>query len=223
MIYPKVTVTMTTSRRLNLFIKTINSFIHYCHDLDLIDDWICCDDRSSQADFDYMVRNYSFIKFIRSEIPGQAASLNLLFDQVKTEYCWHQEDDWEYLQGGEFIHKCFDVMNQDSQIKNVVLREWKGVYNKKGNVEYILHTYRPEADKNLAYLYDWSYPGFSLNPGLLHLPTIVSLGKNEERTDRLFDRPMALKYEQAGFKRANLMGTYITHIGEDNSAYDQVT
>ena len=54
----KLTFTITTCKRFDLFEKTINSFLNCCLDIDLIDEFIGVDDNSSKQDRKQMKKLY---------------------------------------------------------------------------------------------------------------------------------------------------------------------
>lgn len=61
--FPLITLTITSCKRLDLFVKTINSFMQCCKDIHLIDEWFCVDDNSSIEDRLRMQELYPFINF----------------------------------------------------------------------------------------------------------------------------------------------------------------
>jgi hypothetical protein len=221
---PKVTFTMTTGGRLNLFLRTMKTFHECCLDKDLITDWIISDDRSSNEDIHAMKQYYPEFTIHRSPKPGQAANLNNLFSKVKTEHFLHYEDDWETISKGHFIREMFDVMDADPKIKNVILRYWQGPLIVKGDLRYRGHYFNRKLGLGMSAYSDTGWYGYSLNPGLQHLPTVQKLGKYDEDfdiTDRYWDRPQAKKYMAMGLRRANLCREYVKHIGELRSAYER--
>jgi hypothetical protein len=244
--YPKITFTITTSRRLDLFKCTTDSFFYTCMDKDLITDWIISDDGSSTEDIAEMQRMCPEFTILRSPGKGQAENLNNLFAAVKTPIFFHCEDDWLFIKKDNYIRKMLDVMADDETIKNVTLRYWQGgeVESQKTlGLRYNVHKFgqfyhgdlSPEAIQEKTDKTDCNWYGYTLNPGLQHLPTIKRLGPyvpwskpvgyyhdpglGEEDYSRFFDRAQAIKYLTMGFKRANLLNQYIQHIGADNSAY----
>ena len=54
--YPKITLICTTGRRLEFFKETMKTFKENCLDLDLIDKFLICDDRSSDEEREKMKR-----------------------------------------------------------------------------------------------------------------------------------------------------------------------
>lgn len=226
--YPKITFTMTTCRRLELFFKTMDSFLENCLDTDLIERWIVSDDRSNDRDIEEMKNRYPFLEIYKSPQPGQSASLDFLFSKVKTKWFFHCEDDWLFIKRGHFIRKLFDVAFDDIQIKNVILRYWQGVFIKHGKLKYYMHIYNKNAIDNPVdiktskHFNNWTWYGYSFNPGLQNKVIIDILGKNKSHIEnREWDKKPARKYLALGFKTANLTEKYIEHIGiGKDSRYD---
>ena len=74
--YPKITCTMTMGRRLDMFLRTMKSFMENCLDLDLIERWIVNDDRSDTKDLEFIKKKFPFLEIIKADRPGQASALN---------------------------------------------------------------------------------------------------------------------------------------------------
>jgi hypothetical protein len=223
--YPKINLTMTTFNRLKLFRETMESFFECCKDQDLITRYIISDDGSSEEDIQRMMKEYPFMEFYRNPKNGQASNINNLFSKVDTEFWFHCEDDWLFLQKGNFIREMLEIAFDDPLIKNVTLREWSGNIvksHKTLGLEYNLHKFAPSADYELVKKTNCSWYGYSLF-GLQHLPTVKMLGPYDEEfnvSSRHWDRPQAFKYMLKGFKVANISHTqYVKHIGGDFSAY----
>ena len=49
---PSILLSVTSCKRIDLFKRTVNSFINACTDVSLISEWICVDDNSSKEDRD---------------------------------------------------------------------------------------------------------------------------------------------------------------------------
>jgi hypothetical protein len=214
---------MTTGRRFDLFKKTMDSFLSNCLDRDLIKEWIISDDGSSAKDIRAMKRLYPFIKIYKNKKSGQASNLNNLFSKVKTKWFFHCEDDWLFIRRGHFVREMLNIALYDPMIRNVTLRYWKGELVNNGRHRYHLHRYQPWIyDKEFVKNTNCCWYGYTLNPGLQHLPTVKRLGKYDESFNihsRFFDRPQAIRYGTYGYKRVNLTAEYIKHIGDNNSAY----
>ena len=211
---------MTCGRRLDLFIRTMDSFLANCLDLDLIKNWVVCDDRSSPEDLRIMKSRYGFLEFVQATVPRQPASLNRLFRLVETEWFVHWEDDWLCDKRGHFLRQALDIAYSDERNRNVVLRGWQSVHIKDGDLIYSGHVFHPEGSPVNSRQTDWFWYGYSLNPGLQHKPTVDILGEyNESAVTRDFDKPAAKKYRELGLRRVNPLERYVEHIGEGKPAW----
>lgn len=113
----KIVLTMTTCKRLDLFVKTINSFINCCRDIDLIDHWIIIDDNSSIDDREFMKWEYPFVEWIfkNEEQKGHSKSMNMLIELTTDyEYVLHLEDDWMFLESTYLIKPALDILESDN-------------------------------------------------------------------------------------------------------------
>lgn len=119
----KITFTITTCKRYDLFEKTMNSFINCCLDIMMIDEFIGIDDNSSEDDRQKMKVLYPFMKWInkKPEEKGHLNSMNMIIDIVKTEYLLHMEDDWLFYEQTELIKPALEILNQEKiiQIDNI--------------------------------------------------------------------------------------------------------
>ena len=96
----KITVTMTTCKRFDLFRRTMISILKYVKDLkQYLFDWIVIDDNSSEKMRNQMKEEFPFITYIYKDETnkGHARSLNILMDMIKTPYVMNIEDDWEFF------------------------------------------------------------------------------------------------------------------------------
>ncbi|MBT6048416.1 glycosyltransferase [Candidatus Peregrinibacteria bacterium] len=231
--YPEITFTITTYKRLDMFKRTMKSFMRKCMDKELITRWILVDDGSPQEELDEIKELYPIFEIVQNTVDrrGQPVSLNKIIDMVETEWFFHCEDDWIFLIPF-FIGNLFDIANDDRRIKNVIMRNKRGniQYGKEGNLMYNLHRYDPVMEPPLVKDYspcildcDSNWFGYSWNPGLHHIPTLKIIGKLDEghsNISRKWDRAHALRYLELGFKRANPVDKiYIDHIGEGKSEY----
>jgi hypothetical protein len=118
-----VTLTITTCKRYDLFVKTMNSFINCCKDAELIGRWICIDDNSSDEDRENMKQNYPFFEFYfkTEKEKGHSASMNLIQSMVTSPFILHLEDDWFFIEKACIIQDSIDILNTTnfSPIDNV--------------------------------------------------------------------------------------------------------
>jgi hypothetical protein len=218
--YPPVTFTMTCGRRPALFRRTMDSFLAGCLDQDLICRWLVSDDRSLPDDLRMMQEAYPMLEIQRCPKRGQPASLNFLFSKVETEWAFHIEDDWEFRRG-HFVRECLDIAQSDDRFRNVIVRGWDGVHVIDNGREFVGHYYDENARRPRGAVTDCWWYGYSLNPGLQHMPTIRHLGRYDETAaNRKFDRPAAIQYREMGLKRVSTMTGYATHIGDLTPAWE---
>ena len=224
----KVTLTMTTGRRLDLFFRTMDSFLSACLDQELIQQWIISDDRSGQEELLLMKARYPFLKIYPSPEPGQLNSLIHLFSMVGTRLVLHIEDDWDF-RAGHFIREAQAVMQDDPRIKNVVLRGWDCPLILSGGHEYNLHAHYSPLDRGLVNEFreitkitDCLWPGYSCNPGIQDVQAILPLlieARNRKIQDISWEDFVAQEFLKLGYRRVNLPGGYITHTGGDRTLF----
>jgi hypothetical protein len=193
-----------------------------CKDINLISKYFCIDDRSSEKDLEEIKRLYSFLEIVKTDRPGQAWSYKKMLELVKTEWVLYWEDDWDTVHSGKFITEALDIANADDRIKNVVYRDWQGVYVKDGKIEYRIHHYAPQDCYQYTAVNDCDWYGFSLNPGIQHIPTVKKIGfypQQKNPTIRGWDKDFAKRYWEAGYRRANTCTGYIDHIGNKRTFY----
>ena len=196
-----ITFVSTTCKRLNLFIKTMDSFLHFCQDIHIIDKWLCIDDNSSEEDRIVMKEKYPFFEFILKtpEERGHAKSLNIMLEQVKTTHILLLEDDW--LSSKPFhIEPYIDFLKENSYDQILFKKFYENFFpqiktiNNEPVFEYKYSPFHPGKNtleinyKNSYERYEeefevykrypdprekgFYYPGFSLNPGIFVLDKI---------------------------------------------------
>jgi hypothetical protein len=196
-----ITFVSTTCKRLNLFIKTMDSFLQFCQDIHIIDKWLCIDDNSSESDRMIMKEKYPFFEFIfkTPEQKGHAKSLNIMLEQVKTRHILLLEDDW--LSSKPFyIEPYIDFLKENSYDQILFKQFYENFFpqikiiNNTSVFEYKyspFHSGKNKLEKTYRNSYDiyeeefevykkypdprekgFYYPGFSLNPGIFVLDKI---------------------------------------------------
>lgn len=220
--YPSVTFTMTCGRRYDFFLRTMASFLENCLDQDLIVEWLVGADRATPQELADMRAAYPFLQIYESR-PGHAANLNDLFARVQTEWAVHWEDDWELTHPSHCIRELLAIAADNPRHRNVILRDYHGAWIKSGELVYKCHVnclpYRPELE--MPYRDNLVAPGFSLNPGLQHLPTLREAGGFSEQAEpRLFESDMWWQhFAVKGYIRANIGVPCLRHIGEQATVY----
>lgn len=230
----KVTITMTSCKRLDLFSKTVNSMIECITDLeDHIYDWIVVDDNSSESDRNEIKKLYPFINLIAKtpEDKGHPKSMNIIIKNLYTPYQFHIEDDWEF-----FIHKPYcklliDQFSYDSSIKQVLVNinytedqisanPIKGsemIYNNNNNKRLFIHRYftgkqLEEENRKLNAPNCMYWPHYSFRVGMTDTSIYKKLGEYS-LTDQHFEREYGFRFVAANYKTSFLDGIFCTHIG----------
>ena len=230
---PMVTFTVTTCKRLDLFEKTMNSFLNCCTDLHKIDRWLCVDDNSSEEDRNAMRRLYPFFEFYMKspEEKGHPSSMNIIRSKVQTPYIFHVEDDWKFFAQKPYIGMCLDVLDQDELLGQCLINKNYAETSKDcisiiGGVfkvtpygtRYFVHE-NCETDEQYVDFYNRHGQGmncaywrhFSFRPSLLRKGVLDQLGEYANIMN--FEIDYSERYYRAGYRSAFLDSVYCLHIG----------
>jgi hypothetical protein len=126
----KTCLSITTCKRLDLFLKTITSLKKYCLDFDVIDEIIHFDDSSSDEDriqmedcFKLLFPNTKYTKhfFEKDSFISDKRHMEIMkiwkqtIENNDSDFCFHIEDDWEFI---EFfsISNAISVLSEHSNI-----------------------------------------------------------------------------------------------------------
>ena len=221
----KVFLSITTCKRYDLFVKTINSFMTCCKDIDKIDYFFCIDDNSSEDDRKNMVKEYPFFEyyFKNESEKGHLTSMNIIWnklDELKPKYWLHMEDDWLFFKPFDYVTKSIDFLEKYKKqnihqiLFNKNYAETIEDYDLVGGAklegdDYILHIKDEEGifGRNCCY-----WPHYSFRPSMCLVETILNLGNfNSENT--FFERDYADKYYEKGFKSAFYNEIVCIHTG----------
>jgi len=244
-----ITFTITTCKRLDLFTRTMDSFLKMCLDKSLIDRWICVDDNSSTQDREEMKKRYPFFEFYwkTPAEKGHPQSMNIIHRLTKgCKYLWHQEDDWVFFTPDRYITKALEIINcspggQVPIIGQVLVNknyiETEKDHDSVGSIPFetatkqrwYLHQYFPkdlpkeyQGKKSSCY-----WPHYSLRVSLLRRDVLDRLGFFNETVSH-FEMEYAYRYQKANFVSAFMEGFSCYHIGrltserfsnEKNNAY----
>jgi GR25 family glycosyltransferase involved in LPS biosynthesis len=237
--FPLVTVTITSCKRWDLFRRTVNSFVNCCKDIHLIDEWICVDDNSSEADRQLMRQFYPFINFYfkTPKEKGHPQSMNIIRKLVKTPYTFHMEDDWQFFDRRNYISDCLEVLGQDPNIGQCLINknyaeiatdDIKGGDFKttSSGLRYYVHEFVRTEDEKKEFHKKHGvgntcnyWPHYSLRPSLLRTQIYHELGPYNETVSH-FEMNYSTRYIQKGYVSAFLEGIYCMHIGRLTSERD---
>lgn len=238
---PLVTVTMTSCKRLELFKATVNSFYECCLDRDLIKEWICIDDNSSDADRVEMQRLYPFIQFIMKphSAKGHSQSMNLVRDLATTPYIFHLEDDFNFFIKRRYLTAAIRILDDHPSIGQVLInRNYAETYADHSTVggvskhlnpalgmgsHFFLHEYCPTEGEKRAFERRHSrdgrlghnaayWPHFSLRPSLIRRQALIKVGSFNDSTSH-FEMEYANRWVAAGWTSAFFDGVFCIHTG----------
>jgi len=220
---PRIILTMTACKRLNLFCQTINSMINTWLDLSLVDQFIVIDDNSSEADRSIMTSSYPFVKFIMKDEynKGHVESMNIIYNILKEEnptYWIHIEDDFLFFDTIKYITLGIQGLNdlQHFYVKQIMFNrnyiETFDKINMPGHIHYSdsnfsLHDYKP------GYYHCQYWPYFSFRPSIIDVSTIMELG-NFTSDQTFFEMEYAKKWTKNGYRTAFYNSITNIHIGK---------
>jgi hypothetical protein len=231
-----VTLTVTTCKRLPLFMRTMHSFLNACTDRERIDRWICVDDNSSPDDRREMQRLFPFFEFIWKgpDERGHGRSMNLILDAVQTPFWLHLEDDWQFFEPLPYVTSTLDILDADATLGQVLFNRHYalGVEHRRlagglvrhtaAGRRYVEHLHIPPGTP--AYDGFWRqhpaaranvhWPHYSLQPSMQRMTAVRSVGRFEEAPS--FELEFARRYAQRGFRSAFLDTICCRHIGRDS-------
>lgn len=239
---PLITLCMTSCKRLSLFTQTVNSFLNCCLDLNLIAEWICIDDNSSDEDRRVMQDAYPFFTYYFKDPnnKGHPQSMNMMQSLVKTPFLFLLEDDWKFIEKRNYLAECLEVLGQSREIKQCLVNKnyseritdniLGGVFNHTpSGLRYYIHEHvQTDADKQKFVEKHGSgntcnyWPHFSFRPSLIKTEIFKVLGSFSETVSH-FEMDYSYRYIKAGYKSAFLESTYCMHTGRLTSERDDKT
>jgi len=221
----KILLSITTCKRYNLFVETINSFIKNCYDIDQIDYFFCVDDNSSQEDRDKMFSEFSFFDYCLKgeEDKGHLKSMNIIWNklnELKPTYWIHLEDDWLFIKPDNYIQNSINFLenkdNNENKIHQILFNKNYGetiehynlVGGKKISDNILLHI-KDEDVKGINSAY-WTH--YSFRPSMCIVNTILDLG-NYDSENTFFEKDYADKWYNAGYQSAYFNEITCLHTG----------
>ena len=229
---PRVIITFTTCKRFDLFQQTVNSILNMWTDVNMIDNWYCVDDNSSEGDRAKMRKAYPWIDYYMKspEEKGHRSSMKIIWDklnELRPEYWIHMEDDFLFHTPGSYINKATQMMtdarNSGHNVRQILynrnygetVRDYKIQGHKilrRVTHEVALHQHKVGGGGDFAYGNCHYWPHYSFRPSLIEVAAILAVG-NYDTPNQFFEMDYANKWTKLGF----LSGFYnqITnrHIG----------
>ena len=227
---PDVLVTMTTSKRLALFVQTMNSIVRSWTDLGVVapGSFVVIDDGSSEHDRATMQASYPWATFIwkGADSVGHQASMNMIHARLRVEarykYWVHLEDDWLFFRREAYLTRAIAALEsapaRAANVRQLLFnRNYAEVYEQytsTGGVKLcagvVLHEFSPPGGDATTHGY---WPHYSLRPSVTDVATVLALGDyHSDKT--FFERAYAQRYAAAGWKSAFFDSVTCQHIGK---------
>jgi hypothetical protein len=243
---PRVMITFTSCKRLDLFQQTVNSILNMWSDVHLIDYWFCVDDNSNADDRNVMKNQYPWIDYYMKcpEEKGHRSSMKIIWNKIKElqptlEYWIHMEDDFLFHTPGSYVEKAMQIMtdtrNSGYNVRQILYNRNYGEtvddYKIQGHrllrrmkYEVALHQHKPGSGSSseVGYANCHYWPHYSFRPSLIDVQAILTVG-DYDTPNQFFEMDYAMKWMELGF----LSGFYnqITnrHIGRLTSERHDTT
>ena len=137
---------------------------------------------------------------------GICRNIDRIYEEVRTEWIFHCEDDWEFFRGG-FIRESFEVMQKNDSISSVNLRDTSvfrpGYWLPVGESHYI-------ATDAVA----GPIAGLHFNPGLRRMSDYRAIGPYGQIASHSQELDVSMAYLSAGLRMALLKQSAVRHIGD---------
>jgi GR25 family glycosyltransferase involved in LPS biosynthesis len=210
---PRIFLSFTTCKRLDLFKPTVYSILNQITDIHKVDYWFCVDDNSSDEDREQMKTLFPWMQFYMKtcEEKGHIKSMNIIYDklvQLQPTYWIHIEDDFLFFEKIS-LETTIAKMEQldDPSIQQLLFNknyaetidDYKIGGSLPTNVEDIVVHENKEG--LYPYLNCHYWPHYSFRPSIIRAKTIIELG-NFDSNNKFFEMDYARKYVAAGYKSA---------------------
>lgn len=219
----EVTLVITSCNRLELLEETIKSFETY--NTYPIKESIIIEDSGKKTIQEKLIKKYGDkYKIIFNSTPlKQIKSIDKAYSEVKTDYIFHCEDDWEFYRSG-FIEDSLVILESQRNVKQVGLRSLHHdilvnhpsitFVNKLINANNVKY-YQLILRDNFSNL-DWL--SCSFNPGLLRKKDYDLAGNYHSLAQS--EAGISLWYKNKGYIGVILENDAVKHIGWDSSTME---
>lgn len=214
---PTFTMTITTCKRLSSFCRTMDALKKHCKDLCTV---FVVDDSSSISDRIEMQKRYPII-LITHDKKSHAHSLNIIRENVKSDYILMFEDDW-------ICHEDFRISDVISDMKkrgidnlrfNTILMEDGVTLFNPDRLSHEHATWCQQKGYNLEkseHEPGVGWPGFSLNPILIHR-NVLDEPFDESIPSGFMEFDWGIRHANKKWYGKNIGG--IRHLDGNESAY----
>lgn len=207
---------ITSCGRFDLLRATLESFLEYADIMPVTA--IIIEDSTLEGIHDYLPIMPFPVKVIVNQTNlGQMRSIDVMYEQIKTPYIFHCEDDWTFTRSG-FIAESFAVLKSYPTVSMVSLRpreELNPLVRKSpteccGDVSF----FRMDPKAHPEYF------SYSFNPGLRRLEDIKSL---LPLTKLGYEEDVSYRFKKLGFQMACLEPAAVYHTGYGRHVNDPTT
>ena len=173
----EITAIFFSCRRLDLLYRTIASFLKF--NTYPISEYIIVNDSADEHIHDQLRKTYENVTLVlNSENVGLIKSIDLGYSHIKSNYFFHDIDDWAFIKSG-FIEQSLMIMEADQMIEEVWLKDyndhpldpevyhWKDIAYKLASENY---------QKGLNKINDFAWHGFTTACGLKRLSDYKKVG-----------------------------------------------
>ncbi len=208
-----VTVVLTSCGRLDLLERTIKSLpLFFWHRLPykiLVDDsgdQEVHKELTKQKESGYLV---GWDLILHDKNLGQGHAIDHAYEKVDTEFIFHMEDDWEFIEY-EFIRRGLIILDENKDLVQVTIRrsttphKWHEKSYNEGDLEY-----------NILISGYNGWPGYSYNPSIVRkscYDQIKPIGDKNERD-------LGLMYNKLGLLSAVTKVDSVRHIGDGRHVF----
>jgi len=216
-----VTMVITCCGRVDLLERTLSSFARY--NTYPIKKVIIVEDSGTKQDFTKIRSIVPDAEIIENETNiGQIASIDKAYARVNTDYIFHCEEDWEFL-NSKFIEKSFEILATNPKLFTVWLR---GYHDTKNHAIMFDEKFDlPNGDH--YYLMDGArkkhWCGFTFNPGLrrtsdcmiFHPYDKLEVRKEKNGMMIMGEIDLSIYYQELGYRAAitSYKEGFVKHIG----------
>lgn len=207
------TIVLTSCNRFDLLQQTLSSLFKY---LDILPvEFIIIEDSGQSGLQDVLdAFDFPFAVIQNSKNLGQAKSIDIAYAQVKTDYIFHCEDDWQFLRTG-FIEQSLKILQHHKNVSVVQLRgrEEQAKLRKLPAKEHLSIQYFLALKST-----DKRYFSYSYNPSLRRLSDYKRIAPFAKIGG---EREVSWVFKKLGFVTAHLEVPAVKHIGSDQHLDDQ--
>lgn len=218
-------LTCTTSKRPDLFRRTMESFWKSCREITGIDYVALFDDGSDEAQLANMAEtmhklgvpwHFANAELLDGKVIGHAANMNRILDYLdkdRWDIVLMLEDDWTLTSEGCPLLAAMDVLLNNPKVGQCCLgvarnNDWK-VRRTRTGTSFTIRPNKEGTDPK---------PAFTLNPSLMRVSALKDTGRFEDVPG--FEAEYGQRWADKGYLTAELVPYHLMHIGCGNSAYD---